>query len=129
ITEPKQIREKLRESKNRLEGIIASAMDAIIAVDQQYRIVVFNTAAEKMFGLPSSDPIGSPINRFIPDRFRTAHTEHIRHFGDTGMTKRAPGSLEGLSALRANGDEFPIEHAISQLQTRNQKMFIAIIRQ
>jgi len=128
ITERKQILEKLRESQNRLEGIIASAMDAIIAVDQEYRIVVFNTAAEKMFGLPSSDAIGSPINRFIPDRFRTAHTEHIRHFGETGMTKRAPGSLEGLSALRANGDEFPIETSISELQTGNQKLFTVIIR-
>ena len=128
ITERKQIREKLRESQNRLEGIIASAMDAIIAVDQEHRIVVFNTAAEKMFGVPSSDAIGSPINRFIPERFRTAHTEHIRHFGETGMTKRAPGSLEALWALRATGDEFPIETSISQLQTGNHKLFTVIIR-
>ncbi len=125
VTERKQIGEKLRESQNRLEGIIASAMDAIIAVDQEHRIVVFNTAAEKMFGLPSSDAIGSPINRFIPERFRTAHTEHIRHFGETGMTKRAPGALW---ALRANGDEFPIETSISQLQTGNHKLFTVIIR-
>jgi len=128
ITERKQIREKLRESQKRLEGIIASAMDAIIAVDQEHRIIVFNTAAEKMFGLPSSDAIGSPINRFIAERFRTAHTEHIRHFGETGMTKRAPGSLGELWALRTNGDEFPIETSISQLQTGNHKLFTVIIR-
>ncbi len=128
ITERKQIREKLRESQNRLEDVIASAMDAIIAVDQEHRIVVFNTAAEKMFGLPSSDAIGSPINRFIPERFRTAHTEHLRHFGETGMTNRAPGSLGALWALRANGDEFPIETSISQLQTGKHKLFTVIIR-
>jgi len=96
--------EKLRESQNRLEGIIASAMDAIIAVDQEHRIVVFNTAAEKMFvSLIGRDR--KPDQPLHPgSRFRTAHTEHIRHFGETGMTKRAPGALW---ALRQNGDEFP----------------------
>ena len=131
ITERKQIQEKLRESQNRLEGIVASAMDAIIVVDQEHRIVVFNAAAEKMVGCPAADAIGSSINRFIPERFQTARAEHILRFGATGMAgvaNGATGTLGPLWALRANGEEFPIEASISQLQVGNDKLFTVIIR-
>jgi PAS domain S-box-containing protein len=128
ITERKQTEEALRESQKRLDGIIASAMDAVIAVNEEHRIVVFNAAAEKMFGCPAQGAIGSLIDRFIPERFRTAHTEHIRHFETTGVTNRAMGTLGALWGLRANGEEFPIEVSISQLRTVSDKLFTAIIR-
>jgi PAS domain S-box-containing protein len=128
ITERKQIQEKLRESQIRLECIIASAMDAIIAIDQKQRIVVFNNAAEKMFECPRSDAIGSSISRFIPERFRAPHAEHIRHFEATGVTNRTAGTEGALWALRANGEEFPIEASISQMEIGNDKLFTVIIR-
>jgi PAS domain S-box-containing protein len=128
ITDDKQTQNKLRESQDRLEGIIASAMDAIIAVDYEQRIVVFNAAAEKMFGCQIQEAIGSPISRFIAERFRTARTEHVRHFEATGATTRAIGTLGELSGLRANGEEFPIEVSISQQQTGGDELFTVIIR-
>jgi PAS domain S-box-containing protein len=128
VTDRKRMQEKLGESQNRLEGIIASAMDGIIAADHEHRIVVFNAAAEKMFGCRAQEAIGSPINRFIPERFRSAHTQHIRHFGAAGVTNRAMGTLGAFWALRANGEEFPIEVSISQQQIGNDKLFTAIIR-
>jgi PAS domain S-box-containing protein len=128
ITERKQIQEKLRESQKRLEGVIASAMDAIIAIDHEHRIVVFNAAAENMFGFMAQDAIGSPIDRFIPERFRIAHTQHIHRFDATGVTNRAMGTLGALWGLRANGEEFPIETSISQLQTGKERLFTVIIR-
>jgi PAS domain S-box-containing protein len=128
ITERKQMEEKLRESQSLVEGLIASAMDAIIATDHEHRIVVFNGAAEKMFGCPASDAIGSSINRFIPERFRAPHTEHIRHFEATGVTYRGVDKEGPLLALRANGEEFPIEASISQLQMGTNKQFTVILR-
>jgi PAS domain S-box-containing protein len=128
VTEHKQIQEKLGESQSRLEGIVASAMDAIIAVDQDQRIVVFNEAAQNMFGCSARDAIGSSVSRFIPQRFRDAHADHIRRFGEAGVTNRSMGALDALWALRTNGEEFPIEASISHTETAGKKLFTVIIR-
>lgn len=128
ITERKYLLEKLRESQIHLQGIVASAMDAIVAINEEQRIVVFNTAAEEMFRCPAGEAIGSSVNRFIPERFRAAHGAHIRGFGEAGVTNRAMGALNVLWALRANGEEFPIEASISQVKDSSKKLFTVIIR-
>jgi len=119
---------ELRKSQKQLEGIVQSAMDAVIAVDDQQRIVVFNAAAEKMFGCPTQDAIGSTIDRFIPGRFQAAHRAHIQRFADTGATTRSTGTLGALWAVRADGEEFPIEASISQTETTGRKLLTVIIR-
>jgi PAS domain S-box-containing protein len=118
----------LLESQNQLNGIVESAMDALIAIDDEHRIVVFNAAAEKMFGCPVRDAIGSPIDRFIPEHFRAAQRQHIQHLGDTDATTRALGGLGALWGLRKNGQEFPIEASISQVEVSGGKLFTFIIR-
>ena len=128
ITERKQMEQELHESHDRLARIVSSAMDAIIAIDDDQRVVVFNAAAEKMFGCPAVDAIGSSISRFIPQRFRAEHREHIRRFDETGVTNRSMGTLGALWAMRANGEEFPIEASISQVHAAAKKLFTVIIR-
>ncbi len=128
ITDRQQAEVALRESQERLSGIIASAMDSIISVDEQQRIVLFNAAAEKMFRCSATDAIGQPIERFIPDRFRSAHAAHIRQFWETGVTNRAMGALGALSAVRADGGEFEIEASISQVESGGKRLFTVILR-
>jgi len=118
----------LRESEARLAGIIHSAMDAILSVDEEQRIVMFNAAAEKMFGCSEQDPMGQSIERLIPQRFRVAHQAHIRNFSETGVTNRAMRATDILSALRCSGEEFPIEASISQIETGSKKLFTVIVR-
>src|SRR5271157_4327402 len=107
ITERKQAEQELGEGRQRLAGIVGSAMDAIISVDAAQRVVLFNAAAEKMFRCPAAEAIGQTLDRFIPERFRAAHAGHIKAFGDAGTTSRAMGQLGSLTALRADGEEFP----------------------
>ena len=128
ITERKQAEQALNESQERLSGIIASAMDSIISVDEQHCIVVFNAAAEKMFGCSAAEAIGQPVERFIPERFRSAHATHIRLFGETGVTNRDMGALGSLWAVRADGEEFQIEASISQIGSGGRKLFTVILR-
>ncbi len=125
----KKAEAQLRDSQMRLEEIVESAMDAVISIDDTQRIVVFNDAAEKVFGCPARDAIGSPIDRFIPERFRDPHREYVRHFGDANITaRRTMGTTGGLSGLRANGQEFPIEAAISQTRVGSKKLFTVLVR-
>lgn len=128
ITTRKQAELAVEESRARLAGIVGSAMDAIITIDAEQRVVLFNAAAEKMFGCPAAEAFGSPIDRFIPARFREAHRRDVRGFGETGTTSRAMGTLGALSALQANGEEFPIEASISQVEVHGRKLFTVILR-
>jgi PAS domain S-box-containing protein len=128
ITDRKQAEAALGESEGRLAGIIASAMDAIITVDTEQRIVLFNCAAEKMFRCPAAEAMGQPVTRFIPQRFHAGHAGHIHKFGETGVTSRAMGAKDALWALRADGQEFQIEASISQVVTGGKKLFTVIVR-
>jgi len=120
--------EALRESEERTASVIASAMDAIISVDEQQRILVFNTAAEEMFGCPAKEALGSPLEQFIPERYRASHAGHHHHYSEQGTTRRVMGKLGVLTALHRDGTEFPVEISISQAGSRGKKIFTAIVR-
>jgi len=118
----------LRESQSQLEALIHTALDAIVTVGEDQNIVVFNAAAEKMFRCSAADALGKPIERFISQRFRTAHSEHIRKFGETGTTTRAVDHQGMLVALRADGEEFPMEASISRTRVGARTLFTVIVR-
>ena len=123
-----QSEQELRISTQRFSSVVASAMDAIITLDEGQRVIVFNKAAEDMFGCPAWEVLGKPLDRFLPPQCREHHQEHIQRFGEAGITTRsmlAPGILAGL---RANGEEFPIEATISQVQVAGQKLYTVILR-
>jgi PAS domain S-box-containing protein len=128
ITERKQKEETLRSSQAKLQGIVGSAMDAIVSVDQQQRVVVFNQAAETVFQCAASEAIGSTLDRFIPESLREVHHEHIQRFGSAGVTARSMSSPGILTAVRSNGEEFPIEATISQVQADGEKLYTVILR-
>ena len=115
-------------SQLRLEGIIQSAMDAIITIDHDQKIVVFNHAAERMFQCPAGDAIGQPLDRFIPARFREAHRSDVKKFGQSGVTSRKMGQLGTVTGLRSDGEEFPIEAAISQVTVEGTRFLTVILR-
>jgi two-component system sensor kinase FixL len=111
-----------------LEGIIGSVADAIISIDAKQRVLLFNPAAERMFGIDAAAALGQPLERFIPQRFRDAHAGHVRRFKETGVTKRRMGALGLLSGLRANGEEFPIEASISQALVSGERVLTVVLR-
>jgi PAS domain S-box-containing protein len=126
--ESRHAQQQVRESEERLRGIIESAMDGIITVDDDQRILMFNTAAEHLFGCPAEQAIGGPLDRFIPQRYRAAHREHIRHFGETRVTTRTMGGKLALYGVRASGEEFPIDASISQIAIEGRKLYSVILR-
>ena len=133
VTETHEAQQRLRDSAARLNAIVESAMDAIITIDEHHTIVLFNKAAEKIFrcparGAPGEEAIGSKLDRFIPERYRTAHRAHIERFGRTGTTMRRMGENIVLAGMRADGEEFPIDASISQVEVAGRRYYTVILR-
>ena len=128
ITERMRAEALLARSEARLRGILDSAMDAVITVDDQQKVVLFNAAAEKMFGCPQEQAMGAPLAWFIPDRFRSAHARHVDDFGATGVTSRRMAGARVVMGLRRNGEEFPIDASISQLTDGTSRFYTVVLR-
>ena len=124
----REAEEQLLITRLHLQGIIQSAMDAIVTVDDEQDVILFNQAAERMFQCSVADAIGRPLERFIPARFRAAHHLHVHAFGQSGATSRKMGQLGTVMGIRADGEEFPIEAAISHFTVEGKKHYTVIIR-
>jgi PAS domain S-box-containing protein len=112
----------------RVSDIVESAMDPIVTVDDQQRVVLFNAAAEKAFRWPRNAVIGQPLDMLIPEQYRHAHRAHVEGFGATGVTSRRMGAKLVLMALRADGGQFPIDASISQHQEDGREFYTVILR-
>lgn len=128
ITERRKTEQRLISRDTRFANIIASAMDGIITVDSNQTILLFNKAAEEIFGYQSQEVIGQSLNLLIPSQFREVHHQHIRNFEQTGVTTRRMKSLSVITGLRANGEEFPMEASISKIKIDNQVLHTVILR-
>ena len=118
----------LRNAEARVSDIVEAAMDAIVSVDETQRIVIYNAAAEKVFGWPRAAVLGQRLDMLLPERLRAGHRSHIEQFGRTGATARRMGDPRVLYGLRASGDEFPIEASISQHTEAGKRFFTVILR-
>lgn len=112
----------------RLAGLLDSAMDAIITVDEAQNIVMYNRAAERVFGWTFSEICGQPLDQLIPGRFRGTHGGHMRRFGATGVTSRRMSGSSVVYGLRKGGGEFPLDASISQLDAPEGKLYTVILR-
>jgi PAS domain S-box-containing protein len=114
-TERKVTEDALRASERRFNGIISIAGDAIVSIDEEQRIVVFNAQAEKMFGYTKEEVLGKNVDTLIPERFRTTHRQDVQAFASGDVYSRAMGQREAVFGVKKNGEEFPAEATISKL--------------
>jgi two-component system, NarL family, sensor histidine kinase UhpB len=96
-------------------GAVNAALEAMVTVDEQQRIVMINPAALRMFGCTAADALGADLSRFIPAASRAAHARHVREFDATGQTESSMGERGIVSGLRANGEVFPAMASISRV--------------
>ncbi len=116
------------DSSVRLASLLDSATDAIITMDARQRIVQYNKAAERIFGWSSEQMLGQSLTRLIPAQFQQAHIDHVKRFGATGVTSRHMGGTALIHGVRANGEQFPLDASISQINTADGKLFTVILR-
>src|SRR5581483_11615566 len=99
-----------------------------VTMDEERRVVLFNAAAEKVFRCPASEAISRPFDRFLSGQFRTTLAGYVRDFARSGEAQRQMWTPEGLTALRSDGEEFPIEATISQAEAGGRNLYTVILR-
>jgi diguanylate cyclase (GGDEF)-like protein/PAS domain S-box-containing protein len=125
ITERKQAEVALQASEARLRGILDIAQDAIICVDEQNVIQLFNQGAEQIFGYSATEVIAQPLKMIIPSVDRSVYRGYIQEYCADNRTSPVNKPLE-IMARRRDGTEFPSEASVSQLQLA-EGVFLTII--
>ncbi|MRW85485.1 response regulator [Pseudoduganella sp. FT26W] len=122
--------QQARDSQAKLQTIVDTALDAVVRMDLEGRIVGWNRQAEVIFGWKGEEALGLPLDQtIIPPRFRYEHKRGMQRYL-TGVSSGVLDTRIEVYALRRNGEEFPIELAITQVRTeeRNSYEFCAFIR-
>ena len=125
---PGRVEDQLRASEAHLAGIIGLATDAIVSVDADYRIVLFNTGAERIFGYSADEIHGKPLDLLIPDKYRQRHAAHMDGFAASPVAARRMGERNSIFGRRKNGEVFPAEAAISKIEVGGVRYFTAVLR-
>jgi PAS domain S-box-containing protein len=111
-----------------LADIVRIAADAIICIDADQKITLFNEGAEQIFGWTSDEVIGKPLELLLPERARGVHSKHIERFRDSPEQARKMGERREISGLRKNGEEFPAEAAIAKVTMGESVVFSVVLR-
>ena len=117
----------LQESEERMAAILGSATDAIVCADQGGRILLWNPAAERLFGHREADVLGRPLTILVPERFREAHEAGLARVG-AGGAPRLIGKTVEIAATHADGSEIPVELSLSTWATTGGRFYGGILR-
>ncbi len=119
--------EALRASEERLHGIVHMATEAIVVVDEEFLVVLFNPSAEAIFGCSAAAAIGASAERFVPPRLREACRRHLAGFAAGGSNAIRMSEHAEIFGLRANGEEFPLELSLSRISLSGKPLYSAIL--
>ena len=117
----------LRDSETKFRSVAQSAVDAIVSIDGNDRIIFWNEGAKNIFGYSEEEVLGKPVTILIPERYRDAHRSGVERF----LATKQPvliGRVAELQAVKKGGAEFPIELSLSTWTARDGTFFTGIIR-
>ncbi len=111
-----------------LSAIVDIAADAIIALDDDFRIVRFNRGAEQIFGWAEADMLGQPLDRLLPMGARAVHDGHVRTFAEGQTVAQRMAERREIAGLRRNGEEFPADASIARVTIDGERTFMVLLR-
>lgn len=127
IKEREQVKEQLSASQRRFAGILEIANDAIISLDENQKIILFNQGAERIFGYQGEEVLGKSLDLLLPERFLPQHQDHILKFTNAPELSKKMNERRQVWGLRKEGTEFPAEASISQLTLGEESIFTVIL--
>jgi PAS domain S-box-containing protein len=120
---------ELKTASQRIKSIVANASDAIITIDAEKNIVLFNPASENIFGYPVDEVLGESINILLPHAARKNHDEEINKFqNQSSASNKLMGKRREVYGQRKDGTLFSAEASISKMLLENKIFFTAFLR-
>jgi PAS domain S-box-containing protein len=120
--------QRLAESEARKAGILDAALDCIITMDHEGRVVDFNVSAEQTFGYQRNEILGRPMaDLIIPPALRNRHRQGLARYLETGRPMVLDRRVE-MTAMRADGTELPVEISIARVRVAGPPLFTAHVR-
>ncbi len=111
----------------RFEAILTTARDAIISINGDGLITLFNRAAESIFEFPASEVLGKNVSMLMPSPYREDHDRYLRSYQETGEA-RAIGRIRKVEGQRKSGETFPMELSVSEVRVGEEILYTAVIR-
>jgi two-component system sensor kinase FixL len=127
VTAQKQAEEAVQRSASWLSSLIATTQDAVLSIDRRGCIVLFNAAAERIFGYSAEEIVGSKVNELMAEPYASEHDGYIARYERTGEA-RAIGRIRTVTAKRKNGELFPIELSVTEIEVDQEVHYAAFIR-
>jgi PAS domain S-box-containing protein len=118
----------LKDANLRAARILMVAEDAIVSVDAHQRIILFNLAAETMFGYRAEEVLGEPLDVLMPVEARPQHPARVEGFRRSKRASQMMGERPEVRGVRRNGETFPLEATITQVMTQSGLTYTAHLR-
>jgi PAS domain S-box-containing protein len=118
----------LLSSDQFVSRVLDIADDAIISIDQNQRVILFNQGAEKVFGYSAREVFNQPIDILLPEGFAAQHRRHVRQFAESPIAARRMGERGEISGRRKDGSSFPAEASISKVDISGRRIYTVILR-
>jgi PAS domain S-box-containing protein len=123
----KRTEDALRDSEARVHAILATAVDAVVVIDERGIVETFNPGAERMFGYRAGEVLGRNVNLIMPEPYRSDHDAYIANYLRTGQ-KKIIGIGREVEGQRKDGSTFPAELAVSEARLGQRRVFVGIVR-
>jgi two-component system sensor kinase FixL len=125
--ERKDAESVIQRSEAWLRSLVATTQDAVVSIDRRGRIVLFNAAAERIFGYTAAEIVGRKVNDLMAEPYASAHDDYIARYENTGEA-RAIGRIRTVTGRRKNGELFPIELSVTEIEVDDQVHYAAFLR-
>lgn len=128
VTNLKRIKGELENSRSQLNAIIYHAMDGILTISETGEIQGFNPAAEEIFGYAQNEIIGKPVSILLSSDTQTQYHADIQRYLQSGQRGSVGIRGQEVVAIRKSGEQFPMELSASEMELKEQRFFVAIVR-
>ena len=127
VDDRKRAEDELRRSEARHRVVVETASDAVVSIDESGTIILANPATKRIFGYNPEELIGKPLTVLMPGAMGKLHEAGFKRYLETGARRLNWGGTE-MTALRANGEEFPAEVSFGEMTANQRKVFTGFIR-
>ena len=119
--------EILQRRESWLRSLIATTQDAVLSIDRRGCVVLFNSGAERIFGYTAEEIVGHKVNELMAEPYASEHDKYIARYERTGEA-HAIGRIRTVTAKRKNGELFPIELSVTEIEVDDDVHYAAFIR-